>query len=82
MRHDLYRDDRERVLHQHVIHAIATEIGLPDGTVGPLYETELEKLKASARIMEYLPLLIRRKVTETLKLPRRGADVGPGTRYP
>ncbi len=74
MRDDLYRDDRERALHEHVIHAIAMEAGLPDGVIGSLYERELEKLKAGATVMEFLPLLIQRRLRETLHIVHRTAD--------
>ena len=67
MLNKLYRNEKERAVHQELIHAISLESGLPEGQIAALYESELEKLKAGAKITEYLPVLIRRRIRETLK---------------
>lgn len=67
MPNELYRNEKERAVHQDLIHTISLESGMPEGKVEALYESEFEKLKASAKVMEYLPVLIRRRVRETLK---------------
>ena len=63
----LYRNERERAVHQDLIHALSLESGLSEGKVEALYESELAKLKKGAKVMEYLPVLIRRRIRETLK---------------
>ncbi|MHB8347484.1 MAG: DUF3562 domain-containing protein [Acidiferrobacterales bacterium] len=63
----LYRNEKEREVHQGLIHALSLESGLPERRVEELYESELAKLKASAKVMEYLPVLIRRRIRETLR---------------
>jgi Protein of unknown function (DUF3562) len=67
MREDLYDDVVERTKHQDTIDHLAKESGLPVGEIGRIYEAELLRLKADARVKDYLPVLLIRKVKDTLK---------------
>ena len=64
----LYDNDKERILHAGAIHDLSRESGLPEWEIGKMYEQELDKLKRSARVKDYLPVLTRRLVKETLRL--------------
>ncbi len=63
----LYGNDKERAIHSDAIHTLARESGLPEVQVARIYEQALEKLKGSARVKEFLPLLTRRMVKENLR---------------
>lgn len=63
----LYDNDKERTLHKVAIHDLSRESGLPEWEIGKLYEEELDKLKQTARVKDYLPVLTRRLVKETLR---------------
>ncbi len=67
MSNELYQNEKERAVHHELIHAISLQCGLPEGKIEALYESELEKLKAGAKIMEYLPVLIRRRIMDALR---------------
>ncbi len=64
----LYDDDKERTLHKGAIHDLSRESGLPEWEIGKMYEQELDKLKQTARVKDFLPVLTRRLVKETLRL--------------
>lgn len=63
----LYDNDKERALHSGAIHDLSRESGLPEWEIGRMYEQELDKLKRTARVKDYLPVLTRRLVKETLR---------------
>jgi len=63
----LYGDDKEYVQHLGAIHDLALTSGLPEGEVGKIYERELEKLKKSARVKDYLLVLTHRAVKNNLR---------------
>jgi hypothetical protein len=63
----LYDNDKERVLHSGAIQELSRESGLPEWEIGRIYEQELDKLKRTARVKDYLPVLIRRLVKENLR---------------
>jgi hypothetical protein len=54
-------------VHVHAIHALAVETRLPVERVGNLYAVELERLTAGARVKDYLPVLISRRVRQILR---------------
>ena len=62
-------------VHKHAIHALAEETRLPVERVGTLYAVELAQLTADARIKDYLPILISRRVRvillDQLRAPQR-----------
>ena len=63
----LYDDDKERTIHSGAIHELSRESGLPEWEIGRIYELELDKLKRAARVKDYLAVLTRRLVKETLR---------------
>jgi len=63
----LYDDDKERAVHSGAIHELSRESGLPEWEIGRIYEQELDKLKRAARVKDYLGVLTRRLVKETLQ---------------
>ncbi|HYA38451.1 MAG TPA: DUF3562 domain-containing protein [Candidatus Methylomirabilis sp.] len=63
----LYDNDKERALHSGAIHDLSRESGLPEWEIGRMYEQQLDKLKQTARVKDYLPVLTRRLVKETLR---------------
>ena len=75
----LIADNRERALHLGTIRELARECGLPAEQVGELYERELLRLRGSARVKEFLPLLARRAVIDSLH-PSGSADEFPTSR--
>ncbi len=52
--------------HSQSIKALAEEIGCPVEEVNTVYVSELQKLKSSARIQDYLHVLARKKVRDAL----------------
>jgi len=67
MTEDLDDNDVEWAKHQDTIDHLARESGLPVGEIGRIYEAELHRLKADARVKDYLPVLLIRKVKDTIK---------------
>jgi hypothetical protein len=63
----VYGDDKEYVQHLGAIHDLAQTSGVPEGEVGKIYERELEKLKKSARVKDYLLVLTHRAVKNNLQ---------------
>ena len=70
MTEDLYDDDVEWNKHQDTIDHLAKESGMPVNEIGRIYEAELLRLKADARVKDYLPVLLIRKVKDTIKRKR------------
>lgn len=48
--------------HLAVIHILGDSLGIPEETVMPVYESELERIGSEERIREFLPLIVRRIV--------------------
>jgi hypothetical protein len=62
----LYDDDRDRLRHEASIDRLARDEGLPRNEVQALYERELAHLKASARVKDFLAILISRRVRNAI----------------
>ena len=67
----LYENDTERKLHSSAIQMLAREFNIPEGEIQILYETMLSSLKESARIKDYLAVLVSRNVKDMI---RRGVS--------
>jgi hypothetical protein len=67
MMEDLYDNDVEWTKHQDTINHLAKESGLPAWEIGRIYKAELHRLKADARVKDYLPVLLIRKVKDSIK---------------
>ena len=62
----LYDNDKEQLRHHDAIQSLAHEYGVAEGIASEVYEEELRRLKAGARIKDYLPLLTGKHVKEVL----------------
>ena len=62
----LYDDSNEEALHLFAIEALAEEIQQSVDTVKTVYERELARLKAEARVTNYLALFTSRRTREVL----------------
>jgi hypothetical protein len=60
-------DEVEKKRHAHAIQTLARDMGIPVEEVNQLYEQELEKLKEYARVKDFLPLIVSRRVKDLLK---------------
>lgn len=67
MAQQLYESDIEWTRHRDTIDYLAKESGLPVWEIGQIYETELQRLKAEARVKDFLPVLIIRIVKDTIR---------------
>ena len=63
---DLYYSDKEYQQHSQAIHAIAEQYHINEDLVKELYEDELRKLKITAKLKQYLSVLVVRHVKEIL----------------
>ena len=63
---DLYLSDKESRQHLKVIHAIAEQYHIREGLVRTIYEDELRKLQITAKLKQYLSVLVTRHVKEIL----------------
>lgn len=61
-----YSSIEERTRHLHVIDKLAVEVSRSVAEVEPLYEDILTHMKDTARIQDYLPILVSRRVKEVL----------------
>ncbi|HEY5996180.1 MAG TPA: DUF3562 domain-containing protein [Candidatus Deferrimicrobiaceae bacterium] len=57
----------EKENHLAAIHILVDSLGIPDETVISVYESELERIGAGARIREFLPLVVRRIVKGVIR---------------
>lgn len=60
----LYHDTHDKDRHFGIIQTLAEEISMPVDDVSEVYEEVLENLKRQARIVDYLPVLVAKKVKE------------------
>ena len=63
----IYENEKERKSILGTIHEIARACGRPEDEVGKVCEFELSKLKQMARVKDFLPVLARRVVLESLR---------------
>lgn len=63
----LYENEKELAMHRGAIHELARESGLPEQEIGKIYEQNLDNLKRTARVKDYLLVLTRRLVKESLR---------------
>lgn len=50
-----------------IVHTIAAETNTPEETVARMYADTFDSYRAEARIQDYLPLFVARKVRATLR---------------
>jgi hypothetical protein len=63
----LYADANDRQRHAHNIERLAQEVNYPVQVIETLYEETLARLKTSATIHDYLPILVAKGVRQALK---------------
>lgn len=63
----LYENEKELALHRSAIHDLSRESGLPEQEIGKIYEQNLGDLKRTAKVKDFLLVLTRRMVMETLR---------------
>ena len=61
-----YENRDEEALHQSAVDALALEIHQPVENVKTVYEVEFARLKARAKVKDYLALLTSRRTREKL----------------
>ncbi|QAU32782.1 DUF3562 domain-containing protein [Janthinobacterium sp. 17J80-10] len=64
--HALYGDALERGWHQHSIKLLAETTAQPMQVVTPMYEQVLAELRPAARLKDYLPIFVSRRVRRML----------------
>lgn len=64
--HALYGDALERVWHQRSIKALADTTAQPVLVIVPMYEEVLAQMRPTARLKEYLPIFVSRRVRRML----------------
>ena len=77
----LYDDETEERLHLGAIQALSIRIGLSMDKVERLYEIVLNRFKREAKIRDYLPILVSRRVQYLLdkrRVDRRTNCTIPG----
>lgn len=67
MTQPLYENDIELSRHRDTIDHLAKESGLPTWEISRIYEAELQRLKADAKVKDFLPVLIIRIVKDTIR---------------
>ena len=63
----LYDDETERGLHLRAIKILSSNVGLSVERVERLYEIVLNRLKKEAKIKDFLPILVSRRVRYLLE---------------
>lgn len=61
-----YSNQEERSKHQHIIGRLAVEVHRSVDEIEPLYEDILSRMKDTASIQDYLPILVSRRIKELL----------------
>lgn len=63
-----YLDDQDRNRHQNVIESLAAETGRPFDDIIRRYEAALSDLGHDARIKDFLPIFVAKRVKEQFRL--------------
>ena len=63
----LYENEKDLALHRGAIHDLSRESGLPEHVIAEIYEQNLGYLKRTARVKDYLLVLTRRLVKQSLR---------------
>lgn len=64
---NLYEDEQDYARHTGAIEQLEQEaqaMGFDKDTIRPIYESELYKLKSTAIILDYLPVLVTRQIRQ------------------
>ena len=63
----LYTDIHDQQKHLSVIHAIAEELARPVEEIAERYEQVLSQLKDTARVPDYLPLFVAKRIKQVYR---------------
>jgi hypothetical protein len=66
----LYNDENERKLHLNAIEMIALHIGVSQDDVKKIYEIVLRRFKKGAKVKDFLPILVSRRVEYLFSIRR------------
>ena len=72
LRHQLYLDSRDQIQHLGQIRWLATNLQRPIPEIVSLYENVLEDLRAYARVPDFLPVIVSKKVREHCRKNSQG----------
>ncbi len=64
LRHELYSNASEELRHLSVMRSVAQQLGCPLADILAPYEEELARFRAGARITDYLPVFVARRLRE------------------
>ena len=64
LHHQLYLDSRDQIQHVGQIRSLANDLQRPIPEIVSLYEDVLEDLRAYARVPDFLPVIVSKKVRE------------------
>lgn len=59
-------NESEEKLHQGAIRALERETHIPERDIGPVYESVLQGFVKTARVRDFLPILVSREVKDIL----------------
>jgi hypothetical protein len=63
----LYGDETEERQHLNAIQMLSRDLKIPMDAISQLYESELGVLKQSAKVKDFLTLIVSRRVKEMIK---------------
>jgi len=66
MREAIYENKAEQALHDGAIDALADEMHLDVDDVRPVYERNYLRLRPTARVRDFLPVLVARRTRDAL----------------
>jgi F0F1-type ATP synthase gamma subunit len=72
----IFDDAKEEAVHLVAMKALAHGLGRPLDEVRPVYEKHYSRLKADARVGQYLPLLTTRRTRDELQRRTRHGNSG------
>ncbi|MDA8214989.1 MAG: hypothetical protein M0Z64_06905 [Nitrospiraceae bacterium] len=71
---ELYDNDKERRLHLNAVEVLSLRIGASVEDVKKVYEIVLRRFKRLARVKDFLPILVSRRVEYLLNKRRNGKE--------
>jgi hypothetical protein len=74
----LYDDENERRLHLDAVKMLALRIGASQADVERVYEIVLRRIKRGAKVKDFLPVLVGRRVEYLLNKRRSGKENASG----
>ena len=64
---EIYENSVERAVHDEAIAALANEMSLDLNEIRPVYESHYLRLRPTARVRDYLPVLVARHTRDALR---------------